>query len=449
MASQGGYDCEFVDGPPKDLHSECSICLMVLRQPYLVDCCGHHFCKACLEGVSEGKKVCPLCKHESFTAIPNKGLERVLNEKNVYCTNMKAGCDWSGELRQLDSHLNVNGESLAVASLAGKNTSSPRQQVKVKLDVCQFVEVRCQNCPVMVKRIEIKKHLDECPNRPIQCKYCKSHTATPQDLVEKHQLVCPKFPVSCPNKCGASIQRRNVTKHVDTTCPLSKLQCEYSHVGCTVVMSRKKMDAHLKSASGMAEHLSLMDKAYSDLKKSKSEKKVEDEEKDELRTEVECLESELVLMEESYQSQQSQLASLGQRNVALEKEIRRQRNAIEQLTSENRNLAAKLDKYSSNYYDADVYYSGVGERPRHKSTRPSPAGTRDYGSLELDKPTRKSSGSRKKSADSDETDGIGWGTALSLAAGIGLGVVGAAGVAAMASQSSSDKDKKSKNNSWF
>ena len=38
MEFKCGYDCNYVDKPPKAY--ECPICLLVLRDPHMVDCCG-------------------------------------------------------------------------------------------------------------------------------------------------------------------------------------------------------------------------------------------------------------------------------------------------------------------------------------------------------------------------------------------------------------------------
>jgi hypothetical protein len=37
---QGGYECIFIKDPPEILQTECPICLCVLKEPYLIDCCG-------------------------------------------------------------------------------------------------------------------------------------------------------------------------------------------------------------------------------------------------------------------------------------------------------------------------------------------------------------------------------------------------------------------------
>ena len=62
-----GYACEFMDTIPKEFQTECSICLHVLRDPHMVDCCGYRFCKRCIEQVMSEFKSCPLCNHYLIT----------------------------------------------------------------------------------------------------------------------------------------------------------------------------------------------------------------------------------------------------------------------------------------------------------------------------------------------------------------------------------------------
>ena len=67
---QGGYECVFVSDPPKILQTECSVCLCVLREPYLVDCCGNSFCKTCIDQVKSDKRPvqCPVYHYHTGQA---------------------------------------------------------------------------------------------------------------------------------------------------------------------------------------------------------------------------------------------------------------------------------------------------------------------------------------------------------------------------------------------
>lgn len=111
----GGYDYEFVEPPTSIFQTECSICSLVLRDPHLAKCCGTSFCCTCCERIQAEHKSCPTCRDENFEVFPNKGLKRSLDQLHVLCTHSKDGCKWTGELRELEHHLNEavhSGKSL-------------------------------------------------------------------------------------------------------------------------------------------------------------------------------------------------------------------------------------------------------------------------------------------------------------------------------------------------
>ena len=137
-----GFECEFVEKPPKVLQSECPICLLVLREPYQATCCGKSFCKECIERSKVESKRCPTCKTENFFSYPNKGLQQSLNDFEVYCSHKSKSCDWRGELRELDKHL--NSDPPADKSLEG----------------CPFTVISCPlNCAVKLSRNSLPSHL--------------------------------------------------------------------------------------------------------------------------------------------------------------------------------------------------------------------------------------------------------------------------------------------------
>ena len=93
---------EFVDPPPAAFQTECPMCKVVLCEPYLVSCCGTNFCHKCILPLQVNKSPCPICRKD-FKVFSNKGLKRSLNQLHVYCTD---GCEWRGELVELNKHLN-------------------------------------------------------------------------------------------------------------------------------------------------------------------------------------------------------------------------------------------------------------------------------------------------------------------------------------------------------
>ena len=80
-----GFDCEFVEEPPKYLQTHCPVCLLILREPYQVTCCGKSFCKECIGKIKARSQPCPTCKEDKFESFPNKGLQQPLYGFAVFC----------------------------------------------------------------------------------------------------------------------------------------------------------------------------------------------------------------------------------------------------------------------------------------------------------------------------------------------------------------------------
>lgn len=237
--STAGYDCAFVDALPRLLiQSECAICLLVLREPHLISCCGHNFCRSCVDQIIKNKKPCPLCQQCAFTTLHNKGLERSLKELVVTCENSRLSCDWRGELGKLDTHLS---------------------------ETCPCVKLRCHyaNCNFVAKRRDMASHETTCKFRPYRCEHCTTYANTFDDVVNTHWPTCPKYPVPCPSKCDAVIERQHLQRHKDDECPLVFVPCEFSYAGCRVNAPRKDIQAHLRADSLL--HLSMVSKLNSQL----------------------------------------------------------------------------------------------------------------------------------------------------------------------------------------
>ena len=117
MVSFGGYDCKFVELPPRALQTECPICLQVLRDPYRTTCCRTNFCHSCSQQLQADRSLnhrCPTCNRANFVFVVNNDLKRSLNQRHVLCTYSEDGCEWIGKLRDLEHHLNEvihSGES--------------------------------------------------------------------------------------------------------------------------------------------------------------------------------------------------------------------------------------------------------------------------------------------------------------------------------------------------
>ena len=161
--------------------------------------------------------------------FPNRQGDRETRSLHMYCTNKEKGCEWQGELNNINNHL---GNS----------------------DGCQFEGVKCSNeCGKMIERQCLPCHLEVlCPRRNIYCQYCHD-TGEHQFIEGQHKEECPKHPLPCPNKCEVgSVPREDMEAH-RKECPLEMIQCEYHNVGCKVRMARQDQEKHKKEK--MEEHL--------------------------------------------------------------------------------------------------------------------------------------------------------------------------------------------------
>ena len=231
-SSSGGYDYQFVKTPDDTLI--CTICHLPSKEPHLSVCCGHTFCKSCVEASKKTNEACPMCRSETFTTYPNKQAERLIQNLKIFCTNKEQECDWQGELNNINDHLSS----------------------------CLFQVVCCPNdCGSSLQRQYLTSHVEtECPRRKIDCQFC--HEVGEYQFIEgKHKEECPKFPLPCPNKCEIeNIQRDKVEEH-RKSCPLEVIQCDYHVIGCTAKMIRKELSKH--KSEMMEEHLSLSVKSKS------------------------------------------------------------------------------------------------------------------------------------------------------------------------------------------
>ena len=237
----GGFDCEFVEVPPKVIQSECPLCLLVLCEPYQVTCCGYSYCKVCIERVKRENEPCPCCKND-FDDFPNKGLQRSLSGFKVSCVHKKEGCQWSGDYGQLASHLNLD----------------PPQHGQ--LEGCLMAEVPCIYCHKLIKRSSLQVHQsDNCHLRPFTCEYCKEFHSCYVDVVSNHMPSCGSRPVACPNECGASLLLMHADRHVSEECPLTVI---------TVQVYRKDLPPHHCIVSTqLDDQLSAVRREYADFKK--------------------------------------------------------------------------------------------------------------------------------------------------------------------------------------
>ena len=163
-----------------------------------------------------------MCRSENFNSYINKQVDRKVKNLLVYCNKKEEGCQWKGELNDVNDHAHNS---------------------------CQFQKVYCPNeCGELIQRQNILFHTDyECMHRLIECRHCQ-YRGKFCYIIFQHLEDCPKFPLPCPNHCNSSITilRESLNAH-EKVCPLAKVKCRYYELGCNTIIARRDLKWHNKS----------------------------------------------------------------------------------------------------------------------------------------------------------------------------------------------------------
>ena len=331
---RGGYDCELVNPPsPKVMQTECSVCLQILKEPCLISCCGHKFCRECIEQVERNGKPCPLCNEPGFTFMRERGLERSLKDLEARCSYKKEGCEWVGKLGDLEEHLN-------------RDPSHENQ-----LNGCQFVEVECTyKCGEWFQRRYITTHeTQQCKKRAYSCDYCRDYHSTFEDVTEVHHPQCGKYPIACPNDCDVYlVQQEDMNTHLLEVCPLTKIDCPFRYAGCEMQPLRKDMPEHVKESYA---HVTLLASFTEKLAKENYElrQKALEKEAESLKT-YKSLQEFQEKTEEEFQCLRKEIQELKESKV----EIQHVAGEVRHIAEETESIKTIVDKnYESTYKDIE------------------------------------------------------------------------------------------------
>ena len=115
---------------------------------------------------------------------------------------------------------------------------------------CVSLEGEKKGEVVRMERRHIPEHVkDSCPLREIVCEFCEGKVKASE--MNPHLEDCEEFPLHCPNNCSRGgedgvreVKRKDIPVHLDSHCPLHKVQCPYWDHGCREEMERRHMDTH-------------------------------------------------------------------------------------------------------------------------------------------------------------------------------------------------------------
>ena len=96
---------DFVDQPPRDFF--CPVTLGLLLEPHQTTCCGKHLSEKAASRLKQDNMPCPLCKEPQLATMPDKYHGRRVRKIKVYCPHKAGGCEWVGEIGDLNQHTDI------------------------------------------------------------------------------------------------------------------------------------------------------------------------------------------------------------------------------------------------------------------------------------------------------------------------------------------------------
>ena len=324
-----GYLYEFIDSVPEDFY--CKKCALVARRLTLTGCCGESYCHTCIADS------CVSCGEKNFSTFEHLKNQRKIRSLLVHCSMKERGCDWSGTLEQLDTHLD------------------PDQ------DNCQYVDTKCPlNCHMTIPKNKVEQHVAQhCAKRPYVCQHC-NFKATYEEVVDKHLPECKYVPLQCPNLCGVTFERDFMEDHMKM-CRLEEVGCEFSGVGCDDQFRREDQEEHTRQNS--QKHLTLTAYLAVETKEQLQQRFLEQErkhkeEEEKLRQKIEEQETKLINQDKEHNNQKQKMEELENKLEKQEKELDEQKlelvgqaqdskDIVDRLVDQQKNLQAQLSELSN------------------------------------------------------------------------------------------------------
>ena len=179
----------FADHPPKEIEVECPVCFNVVCEPKLAVCCGHSACAACIGQIENSGKPCPLCSQQ-IKLVDDRCLEQTLDGLTVHCPHKEKGCEWTGELREVNKHL--NRKSVIDSLLKGCQFQKGEYQLMEDHSSQKYpeCEIECEyhyvGCDFKGLQPQLDDHMSEAigAHLSLLSKFVQSHLSVKDDEIK-------------------------------------------------------------------------------------------------------------------------------------------------------------------------------------------------------------------------------------------------------------------------
>ena len=217
---------------------KCGLCERICENPRFQTCgCDQIYCEKCLNIFYDiYHHQCPKCQNETKELNPSDGFIETLMNLRMRCCNYKNNCNWVGVYKEFKIH---------------KTKNCPKEIINCPNKDCCYKDLR-ENMPT---------HTEKCEYRDYFCRDCLDKIPYFEKRV--HKNYCPKAKIFCPQGCGESIEREEISEH-KKECINSEIQCPFKIFGCRDKFKRSMKDERLIQDTN--KHLNLTAKVVFELK---------------------------------------------------------------------------------------------------------------------------------------------------------------------------------------
>lgn len=237
----------------------CVVCNGIVREAVQTQC-GHRGCEQCFSQLLQGNPkqvMCPAGEESCVYLKENEifrdfGARREVRLLPVYCSFKTEGCKEEVPWKNLQAH---------------ETTCS------YKPSKCKFSQEGCQ---VTVVLKDLQTHEEGCLFRLEACSYCLQEIK--HHLMQDHlETACLEYDISCPFRCGVeSATRRMMIQHYTNECPRRPIECKYNSIGCKFTGSKEDVDNHIRNELDHHLELSVRRSAETGLKGAQAKERTQE-----------------------------------------------------------------------------------------------------------------------------------------------------------------------------
>lgn len=202
-------------------------------------------CPVCLIALRDPVQITP-CGHR----VCNTCLQPILRNKRPRCPLDNLSFDPEKVYSDNGCHRQILNLQVLCSNLErGCEWTGPLSEVEHHQGGCHYEEMSCpERCGASLERRQVPDHSLGCVKRLTTCAHCGKQVVF--NHMSLHLQTCASFPVSCPANCGeTNITKEKLTFHMNVECPLLVVPCKFLEAGCTFKTERYKMVDHLSTST--------------------------------------------------------------------------------------------------------------------------------------------------------------------------------------------------------